>query len=341
MSIHDRLKRVVRYLIGQGFAENQEGIGRLIGYTNKASFSHILNNQKPLPSDFVERLWSIDKKVNKVWLLTGNGGDMLIEDKQSKDQNNIYTVDINKQGLNSGKDEVKQPGKAEYNTFVNHDYAPSNNPRSSIYTLKKFLRDYASGAGTDNIDKELLNRDIKELSDLELDVVARILKTDTNDLKFGIHMINTQEKKGKMVPIIGTAASAGTTMVELSGSREGWINVGDMLRDSEAAFYVYGNSMIPGYPPGSLLGLIRRYDSFIEPGSIYVVQTRTNRYVKRLYYNNDKTAFLCLSDNHIKHEDGPLKDQYFYPPFEIKLEEVVSIWDVTGLVKRNKSIMVM
>lgn len=71
--INDRLKLIVKYLIGQGFASNQEKLGELLGYTNKASFSHILNGRKPLPSDFIDRICLLDKKVNKVWIETGAG----------------------------------------------------------------------------------------------------------------------------------------------------------------------------------------------------------------------------------------------------------------------------
>lgn len=73
MDIHKRLKLVVKYLIGQGIAENQEKLGGKLGYRNKASFSHILNDRKPLPSDFIDRLVELDVRVNKVWIETGQG----------------------------------------------------------------------------------------------------------------------------------------------------------------------------------------------------------------------------------------------------------------------------
>lgn len=83
MGVHDRIKRVVKYLVGQGIAKNQEGVGELLGYTNKASFSHVLNNRKPLPIDFVERLSSLDEKLNVLWINTGEG-EMLSAPKFSE-----------------------------------------------------------------------------------------------------------------------------------------------------------------------------------------------------------------------------------------------------------------
>lgn len=119
------------------------------------------------------------------------------------------------------------------------------------------------------------------------------------------------------------------------------IDIGDMLRDSQAAMRVYGNSMIPGYPPGSVIGLRKNYDGFIEPGTVYVIETKSNRYIKRLFYNDDKTGYLCVSDNEIKYEHGPMQGRYFYPPFEIPFEAINALFDVTGVVKRNKNSVIV
>ena len=71
------------------------------------------------------------------------------------------------------------------------------------------------------------------------------------------------------------------------------------------------------YPAGCVIVLKLHTDSFIEPGRVYVVETRDNRYLKRLYYTKDKKAFHCLSDNTMKYEDGPRKGEFYYLNFEI------------------------
>lgn len=71
------------------------------------------------------------------------------------------------------------------------------------------------------------------------------------------------------------------------------------------------------YPAGCVIGLKLHADSFIEPGRVYVVETRDNRYLKRLYYTKDKKVFHCLSDNTMKYEDGPRKGEFYYPNFEV------------------------
>lgn len=73
MSIHDRIKLVVKWLIGTGVSNNQESIGRLIGYTNKSSFSQILNNKVPIPEGFIDKLCRLNQNINKVWIETERG----------------------------------------------------------------------------------------------------------------------------------------------------------------------------------------------------------------------------------------------------------------------------
>jgi len=156
--------------------------------------------------------------------------------------------------------------------------------------------------------------------------------------------IHTPSQRGsvrykKRVPLIGDAV-AGTHMevvVDDTPAEMEYIDVGDMLRDSEAAFTVYGNSMTPGYPSGCILGIRRNYDNFIQPGEIYLLVTRSNRVFKRLYYNEDKTGFMCYSDNTIEYDKGSLKGRPYYPPFEVKATDVVSVYDVVGLIKRTRN----
>lgn len=46
-------------------------------------------------------------------------------------------------------------------------------------------------------------------------------------------------------------------------------------------------------------------------------------------------ANLKLSDNHMKHETGPMEGEYFYPEFEIPFEDVRRLLRVIGVIKRN------
>lgn len=203
------------------------------------------------------------------------------------------------------------------------------------YTVTEFFKDYYSYLNYREIEEDLLKKQLTALTDEDSAKIAGIMKLNYEDLMRGIDIVANSTRTGKLVPVYNAQASAGKANVDTHGSRSGWVNVGDLLKDSEASLYVYGNSMIPGYPPGSLIGIRPLNESFIEPGSVYVVETESNRYIKRLYYNKDQTTLVCMSDNHIKHTDGPMEGDFFYPPFEIPISAIKIIHKVTGVIKRN------
>ena len=142
---------------------------------------------------------------------------------------------------------------------------------------------------------------------------------------------------GKVIPYYDAEVAAGTSYgMEMAPSRPaGLIEIGGLMKDSEFAIRVYGNSMTPNYPAGCVIGLKQYNEHFIEPGTVYVVETDENRYLKRLYYNKDKTHFRCISDNTMKYESGPMEGEYFYQEFEIPLKDVRRLLRVTGVIKRN------
>lgn len=142
---------------------------------------------------------------------------------------------------------------------------------------------------------------------------------------------------GKVIPLYDAEAAAGNGYeMDMSPARPiEMIQIGGFLRESEAALRVYGSSMIPHYPPGCIVALKPWVERFIEPGAVYVVETSSNRYLKRLMYNADKTALRCVSDNTIRHEDGSAKGELCYPEFEIPVEDVRRLFRVVGVIKRN------
>jgi len=142
---------------------------------------------------------------------------------------------------------------------------------------------------------------------------------------------------GRVIPYYDAEVAAGTEygMEMMQTAPVGVIEIGGLLKDSEFAMRVYGNSMVPNYPAGCVIGLRQYNEHFIEPGTVYVIETEENRFLKRLYYSKDKKAFRCMSDNHMKHENGPMEGEYFYPEFEIPFEDVRRLLRVTGVIKRN------
>ena len=67
----ERIKKVVKWLIGIGVASNQAGLGKLLGYSNASAFSKVLNGKVSLPNGFTYKLASLDKRLNEHWISEG------------------------------------------------------------------------------------------------------------------------------------------------------------------------------------------------------------------------------------------------------------------------------
>lgn len=155
---------------------------------------------------------------------------------------------------------------------------------------------------------------------------------------------NTQQRKA--VPFFDAPATAGITETEMTPihAPAGTIDVGDLLHDSQAAIRIYGNSMNPNYPPGCVVGLVQCSSEYIEPGEVYVIETRDRRIVKRLFYKDDdaeSTHFMCYSDNTMKFSGGARDGKLAYPPYYLPKSEIVRMFQVTGVIKRNANSIII
>ena len=90
----ERIKRVVKWLIGNNTASNQEGIGLLLGYKSKSSFSQILTGAVPIPKTFIKKLCDINSNINHDWIKTG-AGTMLLDHTLKNDKSNAKPIMIN------------------------------------------------------------------------------------------------------------------------------------------------------------------------------------------------------------------------------------------------------
>jgi hypothetical protein len=155
--------------------------------------------------------------------------------------------------------------------------------------------------------------------------------------------LSTSKKK---IPFYDAEASAGPVETDMTpiSAPSGTIDIGDLLQDSQAAIRIYGNSMIPNYPPGCVVGLVKCNKDFIEPGEVYVVETEDRRMLKRLFYRDDNPAseyITCYSDNTMKFKDGARDGKLAYPPFDIHFDNIISLFTVTGVIKRNANSVIM
>lgn len=83
----ERIKVAVKTLISLGVAKNQEELGKLIGYKSKSSFSQVLNGLVPLPNGFVDKLLKLDDRIEKQWVLCGEGNIL----KANKNSKQVYS----------------------------------------------------------------------------------------------------------------------------------------------------------------------------------------------------------------------------------------------------------
>lgn len=72
MSDVDRVKKVIKWLLFIGVAENETGLAEKINY-NTSSFSQIVNGKTKISKKFIENLCRLNEKLNSNWVLTGIG----------------------------------------------------------------------------------------------------------------------------------------------------------------------------------------------------------------------------------------------------------------------------
>ena len=72
MTETQRVKKVINWLVFMEYAEIERELAEKLGYT-KSSFSQIVNGKVPLSERFVQKLASVDRNINEVWIMTGEG----------------------------------------------------------------------------------------------------------------------------------------------------------------------------------------------------------------------------------------------------------------------------
>lgn len=72
MTETQRVKKVINWLVFMEYAENERELAEKLGYT-KSSFSQIVNGKVPLSERFVQKVASVDRNINEVWIMTGEG----------------------------------------------------------------------------------------------------------------------------------------------------------------------------------------------------------------------------------------------------------------------------
>lgn len=77
----ERLKKLCKWLIYIGYADNDAELATKLGYT-KSSFSQIINEKVPLSDKFIDKICAVDENINKVWI-NAEKGEMLKSEVQT------------------------------------------------------------------------------------------------------------------------------------------------------------------------------------------------------------------------------------------------------------------
>jgi hypothetical protein len=140
---------------------------------------------------------------------------------------------------------------------------------------------------------------------------------------------------GKEIPVYDLIA--GRNDVATESQADEYINAGDLFRDAQAVMRVFGNSMEPKYPAGSFLPIKILNDfTLVIPGQDYVIQTKEYRVLKRLQKSAKENCYLACSINEEVYQNGEMAGKLIHEPFDVLIDDIISISIVLGCVTRNQ-----
>ena len=115
MSKIERVRRVCKWLVYMGYADNDKELAELLGYT-KSSLSQILNEKVNLSDKFIDKLSKVDSNINKVWILKGVGKMLIKESEYSTkepDENIQHLIDVQRKLIAKLENEIDELKKAK------------------------------------------------------------------------------------------------------------------------------------------------------------------------------------------------------------------------------------
>lgn len=83
VTITERVKFLIKYVIGKGIAKNQEDLGKKMGIENKSYLSQLVNNSRP-NYKFIDNLVNFVPEINKEWLYNESIESPFIFDPQEE-----------------------------------------------------------------------------------------------------------------------------------------------------------------------------------------------------------------------------------------------------------------
>jgi transcriptional regulator with XRE-family HTH domain len=168
-----------------------------------------------------------------------------------------------------------------------------------------------------------------KLDDKKFEKLAKALKVSKNELAEKKSPQSSLEIPFYDTVLLGEVSLLAEQGMDYSANVE-MIDPGTWFRGANGALRVYGHSMYPKYPAGSIIAYKTADKEVIIWGEDYVIELEDRRIVKRLDKSETPGYVKAISYN--KSQD------YSYPPIEIPLQKIKKLYMVLGKVELEVSI---
>lgn len=141
MNITERLKKVIKYLIGQDIIDNQRTLAKKMGIT-ESYLSQVINQKTPITNDFISALCLLENSLDKDWILTGKGSMLntdTIVNCVNDNENTEYYQDV----VDATEEDLENCNNCQYRIpFIPDSYvrSPAVNIKDLIKTKSSELR---------------------------------------------------------------------------------------------------------------------------------------------------------------------------------------------------------
>lgn len=171
----------------------------------------------------------------------------------------------------------------------------------------------------------------------QLEIASRILNVSLTDL-LGVTVPASDEPAPggqKKIPLYDTIAVGGIGLLadqsRTANEPEDYVYAGSMFTDAVASVKVYGDSMWPKYPNGSIVVCREVKDrELILWGQVYVIETSEYRVIKRVQKGEAKNSIRADSENAVKNGLG----KEIHESMEIDLSKIKRLFLVVGMANR-------
>ena len=304
--INDRFLEVLKHYNYSGYKLSQE--------TNisQSQITHIKGYRNKVSDDVMEELLKKFPKINKDWLLTGNGSMLVpqIEEavpEEEDEEESYLRTERNKYSLSL--QDIHEYTKISVKDLRLYDSGEEEMPKKVRRTLEGFF---------ERVELEYENRDEDE-------------EKERTEIPI---LITNEMSKDVLVPYYDVDFAGGWSSEELFAQHKPsfFITIPDFKR-AELACNLIGNSISQRIKSGSIIGLrkVNDWQTYFPTNEVYAVVMRNNLRTVKLARRAKEKGFIELVP-------APLPE-YNDPPYQtetVPLDYIVEFYQVvaTAIVER-------